>query len=668
MSHPISRRDFMKAGLGAASLFAFGSPRGAAGTPLRVPGRAATRLKVIVLGFDGMDPKMTGRWIQEGKLPAFERLRSMGAFRPLATSVPPQSPVAWSNFIAGTNPGGHAIFDFIHRDTKTYFPTFSASATEEATKTIRIGNTIFPLNGGKVRNLRQGRAFWQVLEEHGIPATIFKIPANYPPVPTKQRTISGLGTPDILGSYGTFQYFTTEPQEIHEDIGGGQVHQVYVINNRVEAKFPGPINSFKKDRPPVEIDFKVYLDPQNAVAKVVIQDHEFILREKEWSGWKRLRFSYIPTQSASGICMFYLKEVRPHFRLYVSPINIDPADAALPIATPESYAVELERKFGPFFTKGLPADTSALDNGVLDDGEFLEQDAFVFEESRAMLDYELDRFDSGLLFYYISSTDQRQHMFWRLLDENHPAYDAASAKTYGGTIERTYREADALLDHVLGRIDKDTLLLVMSDHGFNPYYRSFNLNTWLRRSGYLRLTNDFKQEDLDIGFPSTDWSRTKAYGVGLNSLYINQKGREAQGTVEPGAETDALAREIARKLEDFTDPKTGERVVFRAYVAKDVYTGAHSGEAPEIILGFNRGYRISFSSPLGRVPREILEDNSSKWSGDHMGAAEILPGILFANRAVAAENPALYDLTATIMAVFGIDKPKEMVGTSIFKE
>lgn len=664
MNHPIRRRDFIKSSLRAASLLALGT---CSGLVTKAQGKKATSRKVIILGFDGMDPRLTDMWMKEGKLPAFQRLTVQGGFHSLGTSIPPQSPVAWSNFITGMNPGGHGIFDFIHRDPKTYIPTFSASATEDASKTFRVGNFVLPIKGGTVKNLRQGKAFWQILEEHDIPATIFKIPANYPPVQTKQRTLSGMGTPDLLGRYGWFRYYTTEPKEIQEDIGGGEVHRVYVIGNRVEAKLPGPVNTFKKDRPEAEIDFKVFIDPQNPVAKVVIQDQEFILGEKEWSGWKRVRFPLIPTQSVTGICMFYLKEVRPNFKLYVSPINVDPGNPALPISTPESYAKELEKKFGPFFTKGLPADTSALDNEILDEEEFLEQDDFVLEESRAVLDYELGRFDSGLFFYYISSTDQRQHMFWRMLDEKHPAYDPALAEKFGGVIENIYREADRILDHVLAKIDKDTVVLAMSDHGFNPFNRAFNLNTWLRQNGYLRLRNEFKQEDLEIGFPTTDWSKTKAFGLGLNGLYINQKGREAEGIVQAGPDKENLVREIARKLEEFTDPKTGEKVVLKAYVARDVYSGAHVDEAPDIVLGFNRGYRISFKSPLGQVPKDVLEDNRAKWSGDHMGAAEIMPGILLANQTFKAESPALYDLTATIMDVFGIEKPEEMIGKTIFE-
>lgn len=658
----MNRRDFLKCSLGTASLLALGTRSPSA---IRTYGKTATPKKMLVLGFDGMDPHLTNLWMSQGKLPAFQRLISRGGFSKLGTSIPPQSPVAWSNFIAGTNPGGHGIFDFIHRDPAKYLPVFSASATEEAKKTFRIGNWVLPIKGGAVRNLRKGNAFWQTLEEHDIPATVFKIPANYPPVPTRQRTFSGMGTPDIMGTYGTCNFYTTETKQVMEDIGGARVHEVYVIGNRVEAKLPGPVNTFKTDRPEAETDFKVNIDPQNPVAKISFQDQEFILREKEWSGWKRIRFHLIPTQSVSGLCMFYLKEIRPHFKLYVSPVNIDPGDPALPLSTPDSYAKELEKKFGPFFTKGLPADTSALDNDFLDEGEFLAQDGIVLRESKEILDYELAGFDSGLLFYYISSTDQRQHMFWRLLDEKHPAYNAALASKYGNVIEKTYIEADQILARAMEKIDKDTIVMVMSDHGFNPFSRGFNLNGWLKDNGYHKLTNEFKQEDLEFAFAGTDWSKTKAYGLGLNGLYINQKGREVEGIVRPGADKDNLVREIARKLEEYVDPKTGQKVVLRAYVAKDVYTGPYVEEAPDIVLGFNRGYRISWKSPLGLVPKEILEDNFVKWSGDHMGAAEILPGILAMNRPIRAESPALYDLTATILDVFGIEKPKELIGKTV---
>ena len=665
--HPLDRREFLKLGLGAASLLAAGAP----GLAVKRPGRADSAPKVLILGMDGLDPHLLKGWMDEGKLPAFRKLAAQGGFSALRTSDPPQSPVAWANFITGTNPGGHGIFDFIHRDPSQQsdpdkFIVFSATATEAAKRTLKIGKYVFPLSGGQVRNLIQGKAFWQLLEDAGVPSTIFKIPANYPPVETRQRTLSGMGTPDLLGTYGQFNYYTTVPTEINEDIGGGWVHQVYVIGNRVDAKLPGPLNSFLRDQPDTAVDLRIDIDPVHPVARISFQGQEFILREKEWSDWKKVRFNLIPTQSVGGICLFYLKQVHPEFKLYVTPINVDPSDPALPLSTPESYALELAAKFGPYFTKGLPADTHALDNYVLDEDEFLAMDDRILRESLDMFDYELARFDAGLLFYYISSTDQRQHMFWRFLDPASPTFDAALAGRYGTVIESIYREMDALLAKALDKAGRDAVVIAMSDHGFNPFRRAFNLNTWLKLNGYHALKSERRMTEASL-FTNTDWSRTQAYGVGLNTLYINERGRESEGIVPPGPEKEALIRQIARKLEETVDPKTGERPILRAHVGRDIYSGAAAEHCPDIVLGFNRGSRISWNSPMGNFSREIFEDNMEKWSGDHMGASEVVPGILVANRPIRAESPALYDLTASLLALYGVERPKELVGKPVFE-
>lgn len=658
----INRRDFIKLGISAGSLLALGSP---SELVTKVFGKTETRKKLLILGFDGMDPHLTNIWMSQGKLPSFERLRRQGGFSPLQTSIPPQSPVAWSNFITGMNPGGHGIFDFLSRNPEIYMPDFSGTKTSDSTKTISIGNLVIPLSGGTIENLMHGRAFWQILEDHDIPATIFKMPSNFPPVETKQKTLAGMGTPDLTGSLGEFNYYTTKVTELQEDIGGGTIHEVYVIGNRVEAMLPGPDNTFKKNKAETSIDFKVFIDPVHPLAKIVIQDHEFILKEKEWSDWKRLRFSVLPIKSLSGICMFYLKEVRPDFKLYISPINIDPAEPAMPISTPPGYAEELEKQFGPFYTKGLPADFKAMSHGVLDEDEYLAQDDTILEERKKMFEYELSRFDSGLLFYYVSSTDQRQHMFWRFIDKESPMYDADLARKHGNAIETIYKEADKMLDMALSKADKDTIVMVMSDHGFTPFRRTFNINSWLKENGYIRLINNWRQGQ-EIGFMNTDWSRTKAYSYGLNSLYINQKGREGEGIVNPGTEREALIREIAQKLEQVTDPKTGERVVTKAYITQDCYQGSQLEQAPDIVVGYNSGYRTSWSAPLGRITKEVFGDNTDKWSGDHCMDPAVCPGILLASEKIKADSPALHDLTPTILSSFGIEKPKSMVGKKVF--
>ena len=656
----LNRRDFLRLSLAGGAILAL---KDNSELVSRVFGKRDTAKKMIVLGLDGLDPHLLQSMMKLGKLPYFKHLRDTGDFLPLRTSVPPQSPVAWANFITGTNPGGHAIFDFIHRHPNNYIPYLSTSETTPGKHKITIGKYVFPLSAGEVKLLRKGKAFWQILEEYDIPATIFKMPSNYPPAETKQRTLSGMGTPDILGTYGIFSYYTTEAAELKEDIGGGEIYQVYVEKNKVEAQLIGPKNIFKKESPKSVIDFKVYCDRKNKIAKIAIQGNEFILNQGEWSRWIRVDFKMIPTQRVSGICQFYLKEVSPHFKLYVTPININPQNPALPICTPSSYSKELYKKFGYFYTKGLPADTKALDHGVLDDGEFLQQDDVILQERIKMFDYELRNFDSGLLFYYVSSTDQRQHMFWRLIDKEHPNYDPKLASKYGNTIENIYIEMDKLLAKALKKVDNNTILIVMSDHGFIPFRRSFNLNTWLKENGYISLISDWRQGESEF-FLNVDWSNTQAYALGLNGLYINQAGREGRGIV-PASEKDALIYEIARKLKEVKDPETGEKAIYKAYVTKEIYRGPYVNEAPEIIIGYNRNYRASWATPLGRIPKRMFEDNKEKWSGDHCMARELLSGILLANRKIKINNPALYDVTATILKTFGIPQPKEMIGRPI---
>ena len=660
-SRGFTRRDFVRLNLYGSAWVALNGMMGLACN--RKEGRE-TATKVIVLGLDGMDPKLVSRMMRDGKMPNFSRVARQGYLGPLGTSTPPQSPVAWANFITGANSGRHGIFDFIHRDPATYLPYLSTSKTEPTQRSITVGDYVIPLSAGKVHDLRKGRAFWEVLEDYEIPATVFKMPSNFPPTATRQRTFSGMGTPDILGTYGIFSYYTDQPVEIDTDMGGGKVHTVSVNNHTVKAGLVGPKNTYRKGSPDSRIDFTVYRDPEYPVAKVVIGEKEFLLNVGEWSPWVELSFSMMPTVGVKGICRFYLKEVHPHFKLYVTPINIDPSDPALPISTPEDYAKELYERFGPFHTKGLPADTKALEHGVLDEAEFLAFDDLILEERLAISEYELDRFESGLLYLYVSSTDQRSHMFWRLTDPKHPAYDPKLAAQFGDTVEKIYQKMDRFLERVLTRVDRNTLLLVFSDHGFTPYYRSFNLNSWLKDQGYLHLIDDAKQGEQEF-FQNVDWSRTQAYALGFNGLYLNRRGREAMGAV-PSSEVQALEGEIASKLETLKDPATGKRTVVKAYKANESYTGPLQGNGPDIVVGYNRGYRASWQTALGKIPKDWYETNDKKWSGDHCMASDLLPGTLLTNRRVRrAAEASLCDVTATILAAFGIPPPEEMDGKNI---
>jgi predicted AlkP superfamily phosphohydrolase/phosphomutase len=642
---------------------AIGTVGAALGSHFGCSSDAAPSKKVIVLGIDGMDPNILDKLIADGRMPNFARLAREGSYLRLGTSIPPQSPVAWSDFITGTDAGKHGIYDFIHREPDSYMPYLSTSKALPPSKTISLGDWVIPLSSGKTVLLRRERAFWQILEEHGVPTQVIKMPANFPPAESPGISLSDMGTPDILGTYGTFSFFTDNPLKFDEDeISGGKLYPVDVYDGVVKAHLVGPENSFQKDEPRLKVPFTVYADSENGIAKVVVQDQEILLKVGQWSEWTHIKFTAVPyLVHVSGICRFYLKEVNPDFGLYVSPINIDPLDPAMPISTPDDFCVDLAHEIGCFYTQGLPEDTKALSSDVLEVKDYLGQANIVLQERLKMFDHIFGRFDSGLLFFYFGSLDQNSHMLWWLIDPKHPLYNANLAAEYGDTLYRFYEEMDKVLGKTLGRVDSQTTLIVISDHGFAPFYRGFNLNTWLRDNGYTTLTNDEEGEF----YSNVNWYRTKAYALGLNGLYINLEGRESMGPV-PASQKDKLLDEISQKLLQVRDPENGEQVILRVYKSKETFTNPDERTAPDAIVGYNRGYRVSWESASGSYPDGLVSDNKNKWSGDHCAAAEITPGVFLSNRKANIGDPRLRDITPTILKEFGIEPPGAMTGRPVF--
>ncbi len=623
--------------------------------------------KVIVLGMDGMDPVLLARFVKKGVMPNFANFMESGDYLPLETSMPPQSPVAWSNFITGMNSGGHRIFDFLHRDTETMLPKSSMSEAEAATREVTLGDWVLPLSSGSVKSLREGRAFWELLEEKDIPVRIFKIPVNFPPVETRGPSLSGMGTPDLTGSMGSFSYFTDAPPKNAREVTGGEVYEVAVVGNKAICKLHGPKNSFRTDAPESIIEFEVYPDPENAAALIHIQDQTILLKEGEWSDWVHIEFEMVPyLVGVKGICRFYLKQVRPDFKLYVTPLNIDPEDPAMPVSSPESYSRDLARAVGLFYTQGMPEDTKALSHGIFSDADYVGQSHLVLEERLKMFDYELSRFKSGFMFFYFSSTDLNCHMMWRTWDKKHPAYTRESEK-FGEHLEVIYRAMDSVVGKAMEKVDENTTLIVMSDHGFAPYRRSVNLNAWLKKNGYLEVRNQSARgTPRDEFLLNIDWNRTKAYALGFNALYLNLQGREKKGIVSPGEEADKLVKQIKRKLLNFKDPETGKKIIRHAYEGKRFYSGPYVDDAPDLLVGYIRGYRASDETALGATPWELIEDNKEKWSGDHCMDYILVPGILLSNKKVQMRKPSLCDLTVSILAEFDVDPLPEMIGNNIF--
>ena len=614
-----------------------------------------TGQKMIVLGFDGMDFGLTRRLIDEGKLPNLARLKQQGGFQALGTSVPPQSPVAWSNLITGTDSGAHGIFDFIHRDPETMFPYLSTTRTEGSEDCIGLGRWQFPVSGGTVELLRHGQAFWEVLEEHGIETTIIRMPANFPPSGTATREVSGMGTPDIVGSYGTFSFYADDLDAfVDDDIGGGDAFEVEIRDHVVTGTLHGPSRPCVEPSEPATAEFTVYIDPDQEMVKLVVGDEERILEVGEWTDWIPVDFNLLPLMNVRAMGRFYLKQVRPHFALYVSPLNFDPYDPALPVSTPPEYAAELAAATGRFYTQGMPEDTKALTEGVFDTAEFLAQARIAGDENLEQYRYILDRFEDGLLFYYFGNVDQISHIMWRTMDPEHPAYNPETDGPYRELIAELYAGLDDIVGYTLERIDDNTTLIVMSDHGFTSWRRSFNLNGWLKENNYIAELDPFLEKDLGY-LTNVDWSMTRAYGLGLNGLYINLQGRERWGIV-PLHDREVLMEEIAGKLLEVVDPETGRPAITRVYQREEIYKDRGNLDiGPDLIVGYTKGTRCSFGSASGKIGSDVFSDNDDAWSGDHSMDHTTVPGVLFVNRKLQRSATRLEHLAGAILAEFGIE-------------
>jgi predicted AlkP superfamily phosphohydrolase/phosphomutase len=599
--------------------------------------------RVIVLGVDAMDPNFVEKHWNE--LPNLSRLRQSGGLVRLGTTTPPQSPVAWASFITGMDPAEDGIFDFVHRDPATLQPLSSMAEVIEPAHHLRIGPYELPLSKARVRSFRRGRAFWEILAEHGIPVTIIRMPTNYPPV-NEGQALAGMGVPDLQGTFGTFTYYTDDPLQQPGDVSGGRILSVTVNGGRALLPIEGPPNTLRRDRRPPVLDLIADIDPEAPVMRCRIEEQQFIVQQGEWSPWIQVRFPLIRgLASVAGMFRLYARELHPGFRVYRSPLNIDPSDPALPISAPVSFSRDLAGRIGPFYTQGIEEDTSALRNGALDLPEYLNQSELIVQEHAAMLSDALDHFRDGLLFFYFSEIDQNSHVLWGKHEED---------------LLKTYQAMDRDIGAVLDRAPSSTII-VMSDHGFAAFDWAVNLNTWLLREGFFSL-DDPRNVGSGEMFAHVDWQKTKAYAMGLNALYINLAGREKNGTVQPGAERDSVIANLVRQLREFRDTGNGKPVI------DDVTRIEAAGDrfAPDLVVGYARGYRASWETALGSIPQNVLVENRDAWIADHCIAAKDVPGVLLGTRKPRVTDPFLKDLTVTILNEFGVRPDPGMSGRPVY--
>ena len=609
--------------------------------------------RVVIVGFDGMDPELASRFMSEGKLPNLAKLRDSGTFRPLRTTFPAISPVAWSTFQTGVNPGKHNIYDFLARDLKNYLPYLSSARISEPKRHLKIGKYSLPLGKSDVKGLRKGTPFWHWLGKAGVFCSVIRVPVTFPPEKFPGVLLSGMCVPDLKGSQGTFCFCTTRASSDKFREGGVRI-PIERNGAGFHSYIPGPENPLGTGSD-LRADFKIRPDVGRGRARIEIDSENFTVKVGEYSEWIPVKFKAGMGFTARGICRFYLKEISPEVEVYVTPVNIDPGTSR-PAHLSSRDLFDLS---GEAFRSLRYAGSRGRHLGAQRRGTRRPSiSGAVLRQSRRPRAHVLRRAgknSAGPVRLRLRHHRPRPAHVLALSGQRSSGGRDVPQNQKPRVIQDLYDRMDTLVGRVMQQIDDQTLLLVISDHGFKSFNRCMNLNAWLHQNGYLVL-KDGKRESGDW-FEDVAWSRTRAYTMGLNGLYMNIKGREREGIVEAGAEAEALKEELRGKLDGLVDPASGKVGITGMFDCDAVYAGPYVDNAPDLIVGYGEGFRASWDSVMGKVTTAIFEDNLKAWSGDHCVDPRLVPGVLFSNRKIAIEKPAIVDVAPTVMKLFGLELP-----------
>jgi predicted AlkP superfamily phosphohydrolase/phosphomutase len=602
-----------------------------------------SKKKVIVIGLDGLEPSIVETMLAQGDLPNLARLRTLGSYTRMKTTYPAQTPVAWSSFATGVNPGGHGIFDFIRRDPQTYLPDLALSRFERPKSMLAQP---------KVVSRRNGTAIWQRLTNAGIPSTALRCPVTFPPDTIKGTMLAGVGVPDLRGGQGTGTFYTQDQAAVSQEN-----ERLILLDpgSDVKSWIIGPRNP--RANPPDDFRSEIRARRDGDLLRIETGGSPAVveLRQREWSAWIKVKFKLSMLQSVPGMVRFYVRQISPVIEFYVSPVNFDPAAPIFPISYPPDYAKRLSEEIGLFATLGMAEDHNGHNNGRFDEADYLAQCNLVYDEREKMMDHELGRFSEGFFFVLFDTPDRLQHMLWRFRDPNHPGFHRDLPVELGKYVDALYHRCDKTVGKVLERVDEDTLLIALSDHGFNSFRRSFHTNTWLWQNGLLALKDGKKPSaDLRENFDGVDWSKTYAYALGLGGVYLNMKGRERNGILEEGAEAERVRKAITGGMEGLLDPESGTPGIRSVSRREEIYSGAYVSESPDLLINFHPGFRVSWETAVGGFSHRLFEDNTRRWSGDHIIDPDAVPGILFMNRPAANSHANILDLAPTILKYLGV--------------
>src|SRR5215213_6353426 len=553
-------------------------------------------MKTLILGFDSFDPVIFEQMTGKNQLPNFEKFFRQGGYSRLEVCSPPQTEVSWTSMATGVDPGGHGIFDFVHRDPATYAPYVSILRTEKGA----LGEQFVPPYTTKT--------FFEEAAELGYPATALWWPAMFPARPgVPVNTLPGLGTPDIRGQLGVGTLLTSDEEMLKKTT---VVKLTMTGKDRFAASLPGPQMNGREGLRTISLPVSLELLDQKS-ARLTIEGQRLHLRLGEWSDIVELRFKAGLLLSVHALTRFIVTSLSGVVRVYVLPLQIHPLHSSWHYASSGPFSKKLWKDVGPYLTLGWPQDTTGLEDGCINDDQFLELCQSIFDRRIQILHYLMKDFHEGVVASIFDDLDRVQHMFF------HNRLDV---------VEDWYRRLDRFIGEINAQVDGWSgkyRYLILSDHGFSTFGKKVHMNHWLLENSYLQMTEN--GSDLS----SVNWSRTCAYAVGLNSIYLNVAGREGQGLVS-GDEVEGLLTEIRSKLLDWKDDRTP--VIQKIRLKHETFSGPYTRFGPDLVVGYASGYRASAETGLGKIPAPCLELNTDHWGADHCMDSDIVPGVIFANR------------------------------------
>lgn len=558
----------------------------------------------LLIGFDSFDPGIYEGLAEKGQMPNLSALAGKTGYSRLKVCAPPQTEVSWTSIATGADPGAHGIFDFVHRDPSTYMPYVSILPT----KTSAVGENFVPPYTAKT--------FFSEAADMGYPAIALWWPALFPArLELPISTIPGLGTPDVRGQLGVGTYATSDPSEKKDKTRVVQLRET--TKGLFEGALEGPLTKTRVGIQPATLEFILDLTDETQ-ATLRIGDLELSLLLGEWSRIFEIKFKLGFMANVTAITQVIWTQVRGRVSLYFLPLQIHPLHSTWHYGAPKSFLKETWNQAGPYLTLGWPQDTTALEEGCITDSQFLSLCDSIFESRKKIYYHHLSRMKEGVLAGVFDCLDRVQHMFLR--DREDVVHD-------------WYRKLDGFVGDVRTKMtslgmDK-ARLIVASDHGFKLFKHKVHLNRWLAENHYLKFS-----DDANAGLSNVKWDKSSAYALGLNSIYLNVKGREGKGTLNP-EQIEPMLAELKAKLLALRGPD-GTPVVSSVLLKHEAFNGGpYLRLGPDLVVGYAPNYRASAETGLGKAPSLSIEENQDHWGADHCIDPEAVPGVLFANRDVA---------------------------------